>query len=227
MMLSLHTGYKELDYLLDGGIHPGRITEFYGHTCTGKTQIIHQIIVNSYLPENKDGLNGGILHIDTNGDFSPERIIQLCESKGLDHESIFNDILLIRLINEARLLDMFNIIEEIVQNQQVKLITIDSLTWPLIKMIDEKQINESSLEKLYDYLIHLIEKFPSLSIVYTSNYVKKNHLTSYMTHANITRVKLQNVKGKHKRAELIQPSVNSKQIDFNITKDGLSDHGID
>ncbi len=226
-MISLHTGYEELDCLLDGGIHPGRITEIFDPSYTGKTQIIHQIIVNSYLPKEKGGLDGAILHIDTNGDFSPERIIQLCESKGIDHKPILNKILLFRLINEARLLDLFDIIGDIVQNQHVKLIIIDSLTWPLIKMINEKIINESSLVKLYNTLIYLIERFPSLSIVYTSTYMPKNLLPNYLTHANFTRIKVQYIKGQHKIVEMRHPKVNFKQIDFYITKDELSNHGID
>ncbi|MFW9988100.1 MAG: hypothetical protein ACFFC3_05550 [Candidatus Odinarchaeota archaeon] len=221
-MVLIHTGNKELDYLLDGGIPPGRIIEFCGPTCTGKTQIIHQIIVNSYFQEDKDGLNGIILHIDTNGDFSSERIIQLCKSKRLNHKAIFDKIILFRLLNEARLLDLFDIICDIIQNQQIKIFTIDSLTWPLIKMMYEKKVDKHSLIKLYNNIFDLIEQFPSLIVVYTSPYIPRNYIPKFMTHKNITRIELQNIEGHHKRAELLQPQTNFKHVDFYITKKGIS-----
>lgn len=86
-MAFLSSGNDELNMLLQGGIEQGRITEFSGHSCTGKTQIIHQLLVNSQ-DIKKDSLIEKALHVDTNGEFSPDRIVQLCRAKGLDYDQV-------------------------------------------------------------------------------------------------------------------------------------------
>ncbi|MCK4238931.1 MAG: hypothetical protein KAX33_07415, partial [Candidatus Lokiarchaeota archaeon] len=75
LLKRISTGSSNLDEVLAGGIETRALTEFFGEYRTGKTQIMHQLCVNVQLPEEKGGLSGKALYIDTEGTFRPERII--------------------------------------------------------------------------------------------------------------------------------------------------------
>ena len=62
----IETGFKKLDQSLGGGIKEGLITDIYGQTATGKTQLTFQICLNA-LKSGKE-----ILFQDTTGGFRPE-----------------------------------------------------------------------------------------------------------------------------------------------------------
>jgi len=56
----LTTGSSELNRLLGGGVETQSTTEFYGEFGSGKTQVAHQLAVNTQLPVEHDGLNGSV-----------------------------------------------------------------------------------------------------------------------------------------------------------------------
>jgi len=76
----------DFDELLGGGLETKSITEFYGEFGSGKSQISHQMAVNSQLPEEYGGLNGSCIYIDTENTFRPERIEQMVNGLELDFE---------------------------------------------------------------------------------------------------------------------------------------------
>jgi RecA/RadA recombinase/intein/homing endonuclease len=80
----LSTGSKQLDELLGGGLETQTITEFYGEYGVGKSILCHQLAVNVQLPEDKGGLNGSALYIDTENTFRPEWVVRMANSLGLD-----------------------------------------------------------------------------------------------------------------------------------------------
>ncbi len=71
----------ELDELIGGGLETQAITEVYGEFGSGKSQLVHQLAVNVQLPEELGGLHGGVIYVDTENTFRPERIEQMV--KGL------------------------------------------------------------------------------------------------------------------------------------------------
>ncbi|MEM4747650.1 MAG: helix-hairpin-helix domain-containing protein [Archaeoglobaceae archaeon] len=75
------TGSKDLDALFGGGIETQAITELFGEFGSGKTQLCHQLAVNVQLPEEKGGLNGCAIVIDTENTFRLERVIQMAMQK--------------------------------------------------------------------------------------------------------------------------------------------------
>lgn len=60
-VLRISTGSKSLDELLLGGIETQAITEFFGASGTGKTQICHALAVMA----TKVGLQGNLVFVDT------------------------------------------------------------------------------------------------------------------------------------------------------------------
>ena len=92
----ISTGTESLDDLLAGGIETQGITEFYGEFGTGKTQICNTLCVMSQLPKELGGLKTndrkiGVIFVDTEGTFRPDRIIEIAKTRGFENPESFND----------------------------------------------------------------------------------------------------------------------------------------
>jgi DNA repair protein RadA len=124
----ISTGSTDLDDLLGGGIEQGAITEFYGEYRTGKTQICLQVILHTVMPESFGGLNSKAVYIDTEGSFRPERIIQMAEKYNLNSMDILDRILVGKANTTVKQIEYVKEIEQLIQNEDVKLVVIDSLT---------------------------------------------------------------------------------------------------
>ena len=61
----LTSGCSALDELLGGGFETQAIVEVFGEFGSGKTQIGHQLAVNTLLPVSKGGFDGEVFYIDT------------------------------------------------------------------------------------------------------------------------------------------------------------------
>ena len=93
------TGSSELDALLGGGVETQSITECYGKFSSGKTQLGFQLAVNVQKPKEKGGLGGGVLIVDTESTFRPERVKQLAEVQGMEQKNLALEMLK-KLIND-------------------------------------------------------------------------------------------------------------------------------
>ncbi len=122
------TGSKELDNLLGGGVETMSITEAYGKFSSGKSQLGFQLSVNVQLPPEQGGLGGGVLFIDTESTFRPERIKQLAEAKGLDPESILKNIHVAKAVNSDHQMILADKAEEVIKQHGIKLVVVDSMT---------------------------------------------------------------------------------------------------
>src|SRR5918996_5763300 len=121
----IKTGSAELDRLGGKGVETGAITEFYGHSGSGKTQICLSlcVMVHQLHPESKS------IYIDTEGKFRPERLSQIAQKKGLNSEKNLQNIKHVRVYNTARL---DTVIQQdccsVVKDSDVKLLVVDSIT---------------------------------------------------------------------------------------------------
>ena len=109
----ISTGLENLDEFLLGGIHNGVITDIFGGSGTGKTQLLLQICINSI----KNG--GTVLYIDTTGGFRPERILGMQSDQNLDYD-LLEKISVLRVTNTS---EQINSIEKM-NNQNYSLIAI-------------------------------------------------------------------------------------------------------
>lgn len=89
-LITLTTGSKELDKLLEGGIETGSLTEVFGEFRTGKTQLCHTLCVACQLPLDAGGGEGKAMYIDTEGTFRPHRLTAIAERFGLNGECQFS-----------------------------------------------------------------------------------------------------------------------------------------
>jgi RecA/RadA recombinase len=110
---TISTGSKAIDDLLGGGICTGMVTDIYGESGSGKSQLCFTLCAN--CAED----SAGILFIDTAGTFRPERIKEISGSK-LSLEKIS----FIRTFTTA---EQINATKKIIE-QRPRLVVIDSLT---------------------------------------------------------------------------------------------------
>src|SRR5208282_3596182 len=124
----LTTGSRQIDELLGGGLETQTITEFYGEYGVGKSILCHQLAVNVQLPEDKGGLNGAALYIDTENTFRTEWVIRMAEALGLDPTQTAKNIIYSEAFNSDHQVLLLEKADKIIQENNVKLIILDSLT---------------------------------------------------------------------------------------------------
>jgi RecA/RadA recombinase len=113
MMATISTGSKAVDALLGGGIHTGMITDIYGESGSGKSQLCFTLCANCA----KEGASA--LFIDTEGTFRPERIMDISGS-----QLALEKITFIRAITT---IDLTNATKKILEVRPT-LVVVDSLT---------------------------------------------------------------------------------------------------
>jgi DNA repair protein RadA len=126
--LRITTGSKALDKILGGGIETQTITETYGQFGSSKTQLAFQLSVNVQLPPERGGLGRSCLFIDSEGTFSPDRIVSMAKHVGLDPDKVLKNIFVARAFNSDHQILLVEKAQEIIQEKNVGLIVIDSLT---------------------------------------------------------------------------------------------------
>ena len=124
----LSTGSKNIDELLGGGIESQSITEVYGKYASGKSQWCFQLCVMAQLPKEKGGLDGGVLYIDSENSFRPERIVQIANHLKLDPEEIMKNVYVARAYNSNHQMLLAEKAAELIKEKNIKLVIVDSLT---------------------------------------------------------------------------------------------------
>ncbi|HIH61398.1 MAG TPA: DNA repair and recombination protein RadA [Methanobacteriales archaeon] len=123
------TGSKALDELIGGGIETQAITEVFGEYGSGKSQLAHELVVTVQLPEDKGGLNGEAVFIDTENTFRPERVEQIANAFELNIEEVMERIYIARAFNSSHQILMAEKVNELIQEgKDIRLVIVDSLT---------------------------------------------------------------------------------------------------
>jgi DNA repair protein RadA len=126
-LLRCSTGSNALDNLLLGGIETQAVTEFYGEFGSGKSQICHTLCATATQPIGSGGLNVGVIYIDTEGTFRPERLQGIAIARGLDHTQILRSISVCKVYNSSHLELIVKALGRYVNEFKAKLVIIDSI----------------------------------------------------------------------------------------------------
>jgi DNA repair protein RadA len=133
MIQRVSTGSNDLDNLFAtfkgrGGIETRAITQFYGQSAAGKTQICLCLSVMVQQDESLGGLNSKALYIDTEGKVRSKRIIEIAQSRGFDSKKTLENIILKNpeSVTEQELL-LDEEVEPLIRSQNIKLLIVDSL----------------------------------------------------------------------------------------------------
>jgi DNA repair protein RadA len=122
----ISTGSKCFDELLGGGFEVNAITEIYGEFGSGKTQICHTSAVMVQQKITDGGLEGGVIYIDTENTFRPERIVSISKARNIDHVSVLENIVVAKAFNSAHQELIIHEIGKIIENNNIKLLVLDS-----------------------------------------------------------------------------------------------------
>jgi len=105
---------ESIDRLLNGGIEKGIITNFYGESGTGKTNVCIQAATT--VAEN----GGKVIYIDTEGGFSPERFEQMASEEALEN------MLLRDPVDFEQQEEAIEALADVVESEDVELVIVDS-----------------------------------------------------------------------------------------------------
>jgi DNA repair protein RadA len=126
-LLKCTTFSANLDNLLTGGIETQAVTEFYGEFGSGKTQICHTLCLAAQLQASEKGLEGGILYIDTESTFRPERIVQIAKSRNMEVKTALANIHVAKIYNSSHLELIVQSLGTLIRDHNIKLVIVDSI----------------------------------------------------------------------------------------------------
>ncbi len=232
----LTTGSKEFDSLLGGGLETQAIIEFFGEFGSGKTQIVHQLAVNVQLPEEKGGLNGHAIFIDTENTFRPERIKQMAEALGLDPIETLKKIHVARAFNSHHQMLLVDKAMELAKKYPVRLLIVDSLT----AHFRAEYVGRGSLaerQQLLNRHMHDLLRFADINnaVVAVTNQVASNPGLMFgdptqpigghiVGHTATYRIYMRKSRGNKRIARLIDsPCLPDGEIVIKITEEGIRD----
>lgn len=221
-------GSKSISELLNGGVSTGLVTDFFGASNTGKTQICFQLCVNAqHLNEEN-----GVVFVDSSGTFRPERILEISKSIK-SKEDLFGRIMVLRARSVSEQMEVPRRLKD--APFKVKMLVIDTLT---DNFVFEYQGEERIIERQARLARHLHD-LCALAIrdnmaVVVTNTVRarvdaEQRCCEVETGGNIVS------QGVHVRvhlsrdpyglnAELIQPNIVKPKAYFSIDSKGIIDN---
>lgn len=164
----------ELDLFLQGGIKCGHITEFSGSPGLGKTQLCLQLAISNSLM----GKVNGVLYIDSEGAFSPTRLLQIGINKfqldnKADMEKCLNRIHVWRPENLNEISEKMSNIEVLIIKHGIGLLIIDSMG----SIVRRQYGAEQSIER-GTKLCSLSSSLKQLAHILNVAIVVTNHVTT-------------------------------------------------
>lgn len=230
------TSSDNLNKLLGGGVETQSITEFHGEFGSGKSQVGFQLAVNVQLPQDKGGLNGEAVFVDTEGTFRPERIMQLAKEVGLDPHEALKKIHVARAFSSDHQILLIDKIPDLIKEKEksIKLVIVDSLTGlfrseyigrgTLANRQQKLNRHLHSLQRLadrYNLAVYVTNQVMSRPDVFFGNPDKAvgGHV---LAHAATFRVFLRKSKGNKRIARLIDsPSLPESEAVFTVDTPGI------
>jgi len=116
------TGSAAIDKLLGGGYRGGTLTELFGRSNSGKTQLAMQ----AALAAAREGLES--IYIDTEGAFRPERIEEMARARGWELGGVLEKIVYARCDTSSEQMEAVRKMGSRPATSRCKLVIIDTLT---------------------------------------------------------------------------------------------------
>lgn len=145
----LPTTLAPLDAQLGGGLPTRSVTEVVGPPGAGKTQWCHMMAVLATLPLALGGLEGAVLYLDTEGAFSPDRLVEVAATRLPHHfatsarlSQLASNVLVHRFRSSRDLSELLRSnLEELVIADNVKLVVLDSVASAARRDFDSKEVS--------------------------------------------------------------------------------------
>lgn len=130
-LLKISTGSNQLDVLLDGGIELGSLTELYGHSGSGKTQLCHTLAVTCQLSVERGGLgnqSGRCIYIDSERTFRLRKIRDIALRFDLNPNDCLENILIATCHNSEHQEMLIKEAASLIVKDRYSLVIVDSMT---------------------------------------------------------------------------------------------------
>ncbi|MEM1993980.1 MAG: hypothetical protein QXW32_00665 [Nitrososphaerales archaeon] len=225
-VFSIPTGVGGLDKMLLGGLQLGTVSDFFGVSGVGKTQLCLQVSALTAAPKEKGGLDSLVLYVDPTGSFRPERLKELAEARNLDANKALSQI----YVYEPRVME-----EQIALLNQIKkmdrkpmLVVVDSVAELFLASEDAsirgmlgRHLHSLCLTALKDNMAFLLTNSVRTRL-------DKGGLTveaggNIMAQGAHFRIKLSKKLERLFSAEAVQPPLRPREVYYKITTAGLVD----
>ncbi|MBI4258033.1 MAG: AAA family ATPase [Thaumarchaeota archaeon] len=124
----ISTGSKLLDSAMSGGIPTGRVTDIYGASGVGKTQLCLQLCINVQKLRSARDEPLAALYVDTSGTFRPERLVEMAENAGMKGEEVLQLVYGYSARSVTQQSALPSLIQENSKRHPLGLVVIDTLT---------------------------------------------------------------------------------------------------
>lgn len=210
----IRTGLEKLDEVLGDSIRSGTITDVFGESGAGKTQLVMQIIANSVLDNN-------VFYQDTTGNFRPERLLEMVPSKD---PKFLDKITVGRITN---VIEQQNSLDKI-KKSDFSLIVIDSVTdlfsfeYPKEEQFLEKTTQFSKYMKRLSQ-IAFETKIPIIitNMMRKVDQTEQENMESIISLYTHIKIKLAKKQAIYEGQVFLNP-IKKNQFSYVITKQGLS-----
>lgn len=238
-LISITTGSKELDAVLEGGIETGSITEVYGEFRSGKSQLCHTLCVTCQLPLEQGGGEGKALYIDAEGTFRPQRLLQIAEKYGLNGQDVLDNVAYARAYNTDHQTKLLIEAASMMADCRFAIMVIDSAT--ALYRTDytgrgELAARQVHLAKFLRQLQKMADEF-GIAVVVTNQVVAQvdgsavfagpQHKPiggNIMAHSSTTRLALRKGRGEERVCKVVSsPCLAEAEARFLITTEGVVD----
>lgn len=230
----ISTGVEKLDELLGGGIETKATTEMYGEFGSGKSQLGFQLAVMVQKPKEEGGLEGKTIFIDTENTFSPERIEQIAQAKGV--EEALKNIYVARVFTaEHQIAILKKIKDRIREDGNIRLIIIDSLMARFRSEylgIDTLSHRQQKLNEYLQELLRIAEEY-NIAIYYTNQVMEMPAVFgdpikpvggSVLAHFSTYRMYIRKAKKDKRVIRMVDsPKHENFEVLVEITKEGVID----
>lgn len=242
----LKTSVESIDALFEGGLRTQAIYEFVGAFGSGKTQIMHHLAVVTQLPEERGGLNGSVVYIDTENTFRDSRIEEIATRFGIDPTEALENVYVTRPMTpeiQARIITKFadEDIEKIIGRplkKPLKLIIIDSIIFRLRSSFmgrenlpERQQLLNKMLVGALNFSIknnavvavtnQMISDPGALNPMFASD---KPAGGNVMAHGSTYRLILRKMKGEIRLMKVVDsPDLSQSEATYMITEGGITD----
>jgi len=188
------------------------------------------------LPPEKGGLSARAVYIDTEGTFRPERIIQIARFRGLDPDTVLQNIIYARAYNSDHQMLLVDEVKKIVEEKNVKLLIVDSLVTHFRAEYPGREnlaVRQQKLNKHISQLMRLASVH-DVAVVVTNQVIASpdvfwgNPLKpaggNIVAHGCTYRIWLKKSKEGKRIARIIDsPKHAEKEVAFRITENGIED----
>jgi len=120
--LVFSSGSDTLDRILGSGLRTGEMVEVFGASATGKTQLAIQCALSAA------SAGFSCAYVDAEGQFRPERLASICESRGFDPAKVLPLVYCIRTEDTKQQEGAIGMINENEMLRDCRFVAIDTVT---------------------------------------------------------------------------------------------------